>query len=59
MPTKGTKRIMQLERERCERLEAALLAMLQAYAPNADWEHPEQLHSAVVKAGIALGKVRL
>jgi hypothetical protein len=33
----------------------ALTAMVKAYAPNADWSKPEQLHSAVRSAGAALG----
>ncbi len=40
-----------------ERTHQAISDMLQAYAPNADWSRPEQLHSAVRTAGAALGKL--
>lgn len=35
---------------------AALQAMLKAYAPNADFTNPGELHSAVLAAGTAIAK---
>ena len=45
------------QREQIKELQAALRAMLEAYASRADWSKPRELHAAVYVAGKALGKL--